>query len=352
MKFVKIALLILITAFFFVAADRLLMPKYMSQSHEGRLTREYYSSEKNHSVIFIGDCEAHENISPAELWRTYGITSYIRGGAQQLIWHSYYLLEDTLRYETPDVVVLSVMAMQYGEPRGEEYNRLNLEGMRFSPTKIRAVRASVLPEEDTLSYFLPILRYHERWKELNRDDFNYFFRRKNVAHNGYMMRSGVMAVDFENFIPGRRLADYSLPDICWEYLDKARELCAEKGIELVLVKAPTIYPYWYREWDDQIAAYADRHGLLYVNLLELADEAGIDYSIHSYNAGFHFNVQGAETIARFFGGILTDNFNLPDMRGDDQTAAVWERKLEAYDAMKAAQEREIAETGRIRTLTY
>ena len=28
-----------------------------------------------------------------------------------------------------------------------------------------------------------------------------------------------------------------------------RELCQEKGIELVLVKSPSLYPYWYDEWE-------------------------------------------------------------------------------------------------------
>ena len=50
---------------------------------------EYYQEEKNHDVIFVGDCELYENISPQVLWDEYGINSYIRGSAQQLIWQSY-----------------------------------------------------------------------------------------------------------------------------------------------------------------------------------------------------------------------------------------------------------------------
>ena len=47
----------------------------------------------------------------------YGITSYIRGSAQQLVWQSYYLLEETLKYEKPKVVVFNVLAMKYNEPK-------------------------------------------------------------------------------------------------------------------------------------------------------------------------------------------------------------------------------------------
>ena len=70
----------------------LLMPKYMDNTKEGALIGEYYENAGNNDVIFIGDCEVYENFSPITLWEEYGITSYIRGSAQQLIWQSYYLM--------------------------------------------------------------------------------------------------------------------------------------------------------------------------------------------------------------------------------------------------------------------
>lgn len=66
--------------------QKLLVPKYASEIVEGAMIREYYQEEKNHDLIFIGDCEVYENFSPQILWDDYGINSYIRGSAQQLIW--------------------------------------------------------------------------------------------------------------------------------------------------------------------------------------------------------------------------------------------------------------------------
>ena len=95
-----VAVLMVLSVLALYFAQALLMPKYMSNVKEGALIAEYYKAPKNNDVIFIGDCEVYENISPVTLWQEYGITSYIRGSAQQLIWQSYYLLEETLRYET------------------------------------------------------------------------------------------------------------------------------------------------------------------------------------------------------------------------------------------------------------
>ena len=114
-KIISILCLVVCVAILF-CMQALLMPKYMTESQEGALIAEYYDHAGNNDVIFIGDCEVYENFSPITLWEEYGITSYIRGSAQQLIWQSYYLMEETFKYETPDVMVFNVLSMKYDTP--------------------------------------------------------------------------------------------------------------------------------------------------------------------------------------------------------------------------------------------
>ena len=256
--------------------NALFMPKYMSDIPEGALIAEYYREETGHDVVFIGDCEVYENFSPDLLWREYGVTSYIRGSAQQLIWQSYYLMEETLNCETPKVVVFNVLSMKYGEPQSEAYNRLNLDGMKLSGQKLAAVRASMTEEESLLSYLFPLLRYHSRWNELKGEDLRYLTHRDIVSDSGYLMNVQVRPA--EHVPAGRPLGDYSFAPVCWDYLDKMAALCEEKGVRLVLIKAPSLYPYWYGQWEEQIEDYAARRGLSYINFLELTDEIGLDFT--------------------------------------------------------------------------
>ena len=278
--------------------QKLLMPKYMSDIPEGAMVEEYYKETTDHEVLFVGDCEVYENFSPITLYEDYGITSYIRGSAQQLTWQSYYLLEDALRYETPKVVVFNVLAMKYNEPQSEAYNRMSIDGMKMSPSKIGAIQASMTEEEHMLDYIFPILRYHSRWSELSGEDVKYMFHKDQVSHNGYYMRVDVRPAD--GFPEPEKLSDYTLGDKAMAYLDKMRELCQEKGIELVLVKSPSLYPYWYDEWDEQICAYAETYGLDYFNYEKLAPEIGIDYNTDTYDAGLHLNLSGAEKAVQIF----------------------------------------------------
>ncbi len=319
----------------------ILQPKYISTSPEGSLTEEYYDSveQTTHDVLFIGDCEVYESFVPAILWEEYGISSYVRGGAQQLVWHSYYLLQDALRYEKPTVVVYNVLALKYGVPQREEYNRMALDGMEWSSVKVEAIRASMTEEEDFLGYVFPIIRYHSRWSNLSREDFRYAFQDKpTVSDSGYLMKTAVVPYDPAKDEKPDTPQSYTLPETAMEYLDRMVSLCHEEGIELILIKAPTNHWkfHWYDEWDAQIVSYAEANGLTYYNFIDSTDAMGLDMSTDSYDGGQHLNVFGAEKLTRYFGRILADMELVPDRRNDPAFSAVWQERVSAYYARKSA----------------
>jgi len=347
LRIIKIISAIAAFVLVFAVLQRLLVPKYASYALEGGLIREYYSSTMDQDVIFIGDCEVYANFSTIGLWEEYGITSFIRGSPQQLVWHSYYLLEDTLRHarRKPQMVVFNIMAMQYGEPQYEPYNRLTLDGMRLSPVKLRAVEASRLENESLLSYIFPVLRYKDHLRELGQEDFRYFFRNPQASVSGFMIRSDTVPV---GFIPRTMpQTDYSFGEKAYYYLERITELTKEHGIDLVLIKAPNLYPHWFDEWDEQIVEFADDNGLLYVNFLDFTDDIGLDWAVHSFNAGLHLNVFGAELMSGYLGGILRENFDLPDRRTDPDASVHWNEMAEQYHRLIRIQQDELAQTGKI-----
>ncbi len=351
-KKLHIICLVLCLAVFCAAVwllGKLLEPKYMSGVLEGAMTAEYYAEENPHDVIFIGDCEVYENFSPAAMYEEHGITSYIRGSAQQLIWQSYYLLEEVFERESPKVVVYNVQSMKYSEPQSEAYNRMTLDGMPLSKTKIDAIKASMTEDEELMSYLVPLLRYHSRWSELSAEDIEYMFRRDPVTVAGYLMRADVEPMTKLPTVPV--LEDYTIDNICWEYLDKMREKCDAEGAKLVLIKSPSLWPHWYDEWDAEIQGYAEKYGLDYINLLPLSEEIGLDMQTDTYDGGLHLNVYGAEKLSRYFARILSEDYGVPDRRGDETAAADWEEKLEAYYGLWEAQKAELEEYGYLKSWT-
>lgn len=326
----KILSVLLAFSLIFGLVNALFQPKYATDLVEGGMLSQYYREAGGHDVIFLGDCEVYANFSPMELYRQRGITGYVRGSSQQLIWQSYYILKETFRYETPKAVVYNVNAMRYAEPVSEAYNRLTIDKLKWSSEKVAIIRASMLEEEDFLSYVFPILRYHSRFDELKAEDFQYLLRSKDVTWNGYLMNKSVKPL---GKLPTKRLLpDYSFSPVCWEYLDRIRQLCEDNGTELILVKAPSVYPFWYDEYEAQIQDYAQKYGISYYNLLSKAEEIGIDYQTDTYDGGLHLNLAGATKLSRWFAEVLAENHSLPDHRNDPAIASIYEETLRRYDA--------------------
>ena len=347
----KVTAALVVCAIVLWLVQGLLMPKYMTESLEGNLIAEYYEEYGNNDVIFIGDCEVYENFSPITLWEEYGITSYIRGSAQQLIWQSYYLMEETFKYETPKVMVFNILSMKYGTPAStgaasqrEAYNRMTIDPMRWSMSKWNAIQASMTDmereKEAEWMYIFPLLRYHDRWSDLNAEDFEYWFQRGDIADNGYLMQTGIKPVTHEHV--EKPLVNYDFAENCWMYLDMMRELCEKHGTELVLIKAPSLSPVWWPQWEEQIEEYAEKHDLVYWNFLEYQEEIGIDWNTDTYDTGLHLNVYGAEKMSRFFGQLLVDTFDLEDRRYDNTLCTLWAEKVETYNERKATLEAQTA----------
>ena len=324
MRKFRILIIIVIFILLFLFFTRLLSPKYATSLVEGSMISQYYNESKDHEVVFIGDCEVYANFSPMVMYEEEGIKAYVRGSSQQLIWQSYYILEETLKYEIPKVVVFNVNSMRCSEPVSEEYNRLTIDYMKWSKQKVDIINASMTEEESIWYYIFPILRYHSRYDKLTEEDFEYLFKRKDNTFNGFLVNKNVKPV--ENLPVQRKLATYQFEDICYDYLNKITKLCKDNGIELVLIKAPSLYPYWYNEYDEQIRNYAEENDIAFYNLKNNVEEIGIDYSADTYDGGLHLNLNGATKLSKFFAKLLKENYNLTDCRGD----SLYEQKLEEY----------------------
>lgn len=324
----KIIIILIIFIILFVFLNRLFQPKYAETLVEGSMISQYYDESKDHEVIVIGDCEVYANFSPMVMYEEEGIKAYVRGSSQQLIWQSYYILEETLKYEIPKVVVFNVNSMRYDRNSSavsEAYNRLMIDNMKWSKTKIDLIKASMTEDESFISYVFPILRYHSRFDELTEEDFKYLFKNKTNTYNGFLINKNINPV---TTLPTKRnLANYEFDSECYEYLQKITDLCKENGIELVLIKAPSVYPYWYDEYDAQIEEFARENDLDFYNFLDNVEEIGIDYQTDTYDGGLHLNLNGATKLSKYFAKILSQNYNLTDFSGDE----LYKKKLEEYN---------------------
>ena len=88
-------------------------------------------TEDSVDVLILGDSLSIANISPMELWKEQGITSYVCGQSGQRATESYYLLKQALKTQTPRLVILETNIFS---------------GMRvfFQKRKIRWLRSCII----------------------------------------------------------------------------------------------------------------------------------------------------------------------------------------------------------------
>lgn len=280
---------------------------------------QFQENGQKYDVLFFGSSHVINGISPLDLFRDYGITSYNFSMHGNYIKSSSYLLEEALRIlerqkkPMPKAVVLDVYA--WGEGIANLHNAW--DSLELSRTKTEL--AETLETEERQRLLFPFSIYHSRWSELTRNDFepsvNQWY--------GVELRYGVKLPAQEVIRNKEERGEVGEEKL--EYLEKIRMLCEEKGIQLYLIQIPySYYPDWQREANG-IYEYAEKSGVPYINYMN--EDIEIDFDIDFYDEG-HLNPVGMREMTSVIGGYLSEH-GLPDHR-QEEIAEEWESGYEDF----------------------
>lgn len=279
-------------------------------------------------VIAVGASPNIAGFSPMEAYQEYGFTSFSAGVGHASGFDCYYLLlTEMLKTQRPSVVLIE-MSQLYSASNKVGFQVVS-DAVGFSMDKVRLLNE--LPEDylvdSCLSYILPILKYHTRYKNITKDDFF-----DAVSANYYDYFQGFKALHIISEVKEYPMMEKSesvqFNDTQLYYLEKIVDLCRNRGITPVLYSMP--YGTWSKEKHEVLNEYAWMNGLDYVdlNLPDAAQDMGIDTS-RDFTDISHVNFSGAIKATRYIGRYLCKNFDLPDRRGDPAYAYL-EQELERY----------------------
>ena len=115
----------------------------------------------------------NSGINPNILWNQYGITSFNYATGGQPIDVTYYVLKEVLKVHKNPIVVVDLYYLGFTDEFGDEgYVRNALDNLKFSTNKVDAI-INCTPLKQWINYFFPIFKYHDRWKELTENDFEF-----------------------------------------------------------------------------------------------------------------------------------------------------------------------------------
>ena len=273
-------------------------------------------------VMFYGSSHTYSDINPAVLWEEEGISSYDLAGSLQPLWNTYYYMKESLKYQTPKVMVVElVRAIESRDYIEEARTVTNTFGMKFSKDKMEAIRVST--PDNLISYVLGYPVYHSRYTELSRADFAaYRGDPHGKASKGYYPLYVTKAYDSMADMSGVTERSDLAPK-SEEYLRKIIAMAKEEDIPLVFM----ISPYQGIIESEQMifnrcGEIAAEEGIPFLDFNQMYDELGLDPQTDMAEAS-HLNYRGTGKLSRYLAEWLASNYDLADHRGDE-TYASWE----------------------------
>ena len=296
----------------------------------------FYDLEKNSTDLLIfGTSHAFYNIIPQRLYDEYGIRSYNMGTPMQTMLDSYYMLKETLKYQSPKVVALEVLNtfFDHSLEHNEIANWTALGYMRWSMNKVEAIHAVCkdVDYSDPINFYLTNIRFHGNWKSLKMSSYSYWFYRNRTESKGYYPVMRISNDSFEPIEMDESASPRVMHDIVLQYLVKFVDLCKENNIQLILFKCPT--NEWTAGFWKSTHSFAEEKGIPFYdfNLSQNYQQLGFDYANDIAGTG-HCNVRGAIKCTDYLGKILTEEFNL-----SGQPDKQWEKTRPFMDKIVSMQ---------------
>ena len=304
-------------------------------------------------VVFVGSSQIYSAISPMEMWQTQGIAGYCCATSGQTAVTSYYYLHHLLRRQTPALVVVDLLAL-FSKPSGGEFNnRSAVDNLPFSTEKIRLawnIWSTQQNGESFFSYFLPVLRYHSRWKELKAADFS--LRQPYDYARGYDMRYGpdrlaaVREEDFPFLTQEPTAEESPRNEASAVYFLRIAELCRERKIPLLLIRTPCVGASM--EDHNSMQSFAAECGADFLDFNDAALWKRMDFHPEEDMLdAMHLNYDGTRKLSRFFAEQLRERYALPDRRGEadyafwDRDSAVYQAELRAWQIQHCEREEQL-----------
>lgn len=301
--------------------SRIFQFKYMDGMYH---MKTFYELEKNSlDVLVLGSSHAYEDINPAVLWEEHGIAAYDLCGSIQPMWNTYYYLKEALKTQKPKLIILEAYCVSLDLDYIDEGRIVkNYYGLHWSKDKLEAAMESV-PREQWREFLPEWVRYHNRYQELESQDFLPYLGQNNVYRNwkGFGGNCAFMetaeAADFytEEELPLHEKAE--------RYYRKMIELTQKEDIPLLIV----VSPYVGIEREEfgkynRAERIAEEYGVPFINYNLLSEEIGLDFGLDAADSG-HLNHLGSTKFTSYLGEYISESYPMPDHRGD-QAYVSWD----------------------------
>lgn len=275
-------------------------------------------------ILVLGSSHAQYSINPGVIYTETGYYSFVMGSGCQPMVMSYYNLEEALKTQHPEIVLLDVFTMMPAQSVCYADGMFYVAGSQLTDiTRIDALNEIDDPEK-VHEYLFDIAITHDRWK---KDEF--VLEDTVDGMMGYVSQTTKDSV-FRHLVSFKRGdTEVSLKEKDLKYLDKIIDLCNENGIRLILIKTPCDIDQENYDTLQAIWDYAEERNVEYLDFLQLAEEIG--FMLGSDGDTWHNNVWGSQKVSRYISNYIVESGYINNHQTNELLEAVL-NKLSAATA--------------------
>lgn len=319
----SVAFLLILLSFFSIAED-----VFIRKDNWGKY--QNYKAQSSIDILILGNSHANRGIGSKrikdnleeEYSEKVTVFNYNVDGVcmQQIL----YLFQELLEHQTPNLVILETYVFRpLGDEERDLLAHLSFDPLPLNKNKVEAINYCVY--KNKWQHYIPFIKYHTRWKELERDDFKVFGDCGNWINSGTITWGDRFPEQicenpgdnyFNKTIPGP--TEYrELQSQQQECLDQFIALLRENDVQLLFVSVP----YKRQKGLNSIEQikinnylrdnYVDNRSIQMLDMNCMWKELDFDYK-DLYDEG-HVNGYGAEKTTKRIIQYLKENYDLTEI---------------------------------------
>lgn len=295
----------------------------------------YAEPENTIDTVLIGGSPLHPAWAAPLAWKEEGIATYPLAVNSEVPQAIKFFLKDALKYQSPKVVVVETRMFKHTKkyfediPEYEAVIRNVTDSLKYSMNRVEAVNSLVEKPGERYLFYFDIIKYHSNWKKsLTRSAMAYYQYKKKDPLKGYLP-IGTVEEQKLNYLNTKGILP--IPPEQEKELKELIQYAQKEKIELLFL----VNPYVATEDDMKMFHYmkklvTENSKYNFLNIDEIYEQAGIDFSHDFYNAG-HMNIYGAEKYTRFLAKYLKEHYNLEDKR-TEKGCDSWEESYQTWSS--------------------
>ncbi len=273
--------------------------------------------KQNYDVLILGS--SHGGVlNPIDMWKLEGISAYNSSTDGNSMKRNLYSLRMSLEYCNPKLVILETEGWweepDFNEEVGVFHYAFDTYPMSFE--KIKCIWDFDKRSEIRKELFFPIIRFHERWKELEEKDF--------IPQVDYHMGATMRPDISEEESPVVMGPEYQIADSDTRYVEKIIDECKNRDIEILLLTLPFVADEETQGRLNALSQVAQEKGVEYINLINYPNV--VDFQT-DMNDDEHLNNRGSYKCSQLICQFIKTVYDVPDRRGDEVYERVWEKNL-------------------------